>query len=54
VSGLTDWQRALYLASRTAGDARAAERGPDVLARRLAKRVWHRKLIGLLRRGGLW
>lgn len=47
-------QRDLYLASRLAGDYQAAKRGPQPLARRLVKRVYHRKLLGLLRRVGAW
>lgn len=45
-------QRELYLASRTAGDVNALQRGR--LGKRLVKRVVHRKMIGLLRRGRLW
>lgn len=45
-------QRALYLASRTAGDVNAAKRGR--LADRLAKRAYHRTLISALRKGGVW
>jgi len=45
-------QRAAYLTSRTIGDVDAALNGR--LAKRLVKRVYHRKLIGLLRRGRLW
>ncbi|HEX4432822.1 MAG TPA: hypothetical protein VHZ96_26350 [Frankiaceae bacterium] len=47
-------QRDLYMAQRALGDVQAAKRGPKPLARRLTKRVYHRKLIGLLRRGGIW
>lgn len=48
-------QRALYKSSRLVGDVNAAQRGgPELLARRIAKRAIHRKLIGLLRRGGAW
>lgn len=47
-----NFTRFLYLASRTSGDVKAAEKGR--LPHRLVKRVYHRKLIGLLRRGGLW
>jgi hypothetical protein len=36
---LAQLQRALYFAQRTIGDARAARRGPDVLARRIARRL---------------
>lgn len=45
-------QRDLYLASRTLGDVDAAQRGR--LPQRLIKRVVHRKIIGLLRRGRMW
>lgn len=47
-------QRDLYLSSRLIGDVNAGRHGPEVLARRLAKRWYHRKLIGVLRRGGVW
>lgn len=47
-----DVERTLYLAQRTMGDVRAAQKG--TLPKRLAKRVWHRKLVGLLRKGGVW
>lgn len=45
-------QRAAHLTSRTLGDIQALRNGR--LLPRLAKRVYHRKLIGLLRRGRLW
>lgn len=45
-------QRDLYLASRTVGDVEAARRGR--LHVRILKRLYHRRLIGLLRRGRLW
>lgn len=45
-------QRQLYLFQRALGDVDAARRG--TLPTRVARRVMHRKLIGLLRRGGLW
>lgn len=51
-SKLNQAQRRVYLAQRTIGDLRALERGR--LTERVVKRTWHRKLIGLLRRGGLW
>jgi hypothetical protein len=44
----------LYITQRTMGDARGAQRGPDVLARRLAKRAYHRRLTRMLKRAGLW
>lgn len=45
-------QRALYLASRTVGDYRAAQRGQ--LVQHVARRAYHRGLIRLARRAGLW
>lgn len=45
-------QRQLYLAQRALGDVDAAKRGS--LPKRLVKRAVHRKIIGLLRRGGAW
>jgi hypothetical protein len=42
----------LYVTQRTMGDARAPRRGPDVLARRLVKRAYHRRLTR--KRSGLW
>lgn len=45
-------QRTLYLASRTAGDVRAAQRRR--LLQRVVKRAIHRREIGLLRRLRLW
>lgn len=48
-------QRDLYLAQRTAGDLNALQRGGTPrLARRVLKRAYHRKVISLLRRGGVW
>ena len=47
-----DAQRNAYLISRTIGDVDAALNGR--LGKRLVRRVYHRKLIGLLRRGRLW
>ena len=41
-------ERDLYLASRTVGDAAAAQRGPDVLARRVLRRVVRRNLFRIL------
>lgn len=49
---LAQFQRDSYLVSRAAGDLNAAQRGR--LPQRLVKRVIHRKIIGLLRKGGLW
>ncbi|WP_375483253.1 hypothetical protein [uncultured Jatrophihabitans sp.] len=43
-------QRDAYLISRTAGDLNAAKRGPDVLAKRLARRAATREGFTLLRR----
>lgn len=45
-------QRSLYLWSRFAGDVRAVQRGR--MPRRYAGRLYHRNLIRLLRRAGLW
>lgn len=52
MTNLRRLQRDLYLASRATGDVQAARNGR--LARRLARRWYHRKLIGLLRRGRIW
>lgn len=49
---LSQAQRDLYLAQRTAGDARALARGR--LPERLLKRVYHRQVIGILRRLRVW
>lgn len=47
-------RRDLYLAQRTIGDVQAAQRGPDVLAKRLVRRRVRRSLLGWLnRRTGL-
>jgi hypothetical protein len=51
-SKLRTAQSRTYKASRTIGDIQAARKGR--LGRRLIKRVVHRKILGLLRRGGLW
>lgn len=51
-SKLNRLQRQLYLASRTVGDVRAAEQGR--LPEKLVKRWYHRKLVGVLRRGKVW
>lgn len=51
-SALRTFQRDSYLASRAAGTARATQRGR--LGTHLLKRVIHRRIIGLLRKGGLW
>lgn len=45
-------QRDLYLASRTMGDVNAAMNGR--LGKRLLKRAYHRRVIGMLRRSRLW
>lgn len=45
---LSQIQRDLYLASRAAGDAGAAHRGPRPLARRLARRQFTRRVSGPL------
>lgn len=47
-------ERDLYLAQRTLGDVRAARRGSDALAKRLVKRTWHRQVLRVLRKGGMW
>lgn len=44
--------RDAYLISRTAGDLNAAQRGR--LGKRVVKRVYHRSLIRLLRKGRVW
>lgn len=49
---LNQLQRDAYLLSRAAGDVNAAQRGR--LGQRLVKRVIHRRIIGLLRRGRMW
>lgn len=46
---LGQFERDAYLASRTAGDARAASRGPGPLARRLVRRGATRALFRLFR-----
>jgi hypothetical protein len=43
-------ERDLYLASRTVGDLNAAQRGPDVLAKRIIRRAVRRNLFRLLGR----
>lgn len=48
-SALKQVQRDAYLISRTAGDLSAAQRGPVVLGRRLARRSLTRTLFSLLR-----
>jgi hypothetical protein len=45
-------ERDLYLTQRTLGDVRAAQEGR--LPKRIAKRVYHRGLVRLLRKVGLW
>lgn len=40
-------QRAAYFTSRTAGDLDAARRGPDVLAKRIARRIVTREIFRL-------
>lgn len=52
MSSLRRAQRDLYLASRAAGDLDALRRGPDVLAKRLVRRAWHRRVYQAL--GGIW
>jgi hypothetical protein len=48
-SALRQIQRDAYLVSRTAGDLSAAQRGPGVLAKRLARRDLTRTLFRVLR-----
>lgn len=48
-SALAQFQRDTYLASRTAGDLRAARRGPGPLAKRLVRRSLTRALFRALR-----
>lgn len=48
-SPLTQLQRDSYLMSRAAGDARAAERGPVPLAKRLVRRQVTRAIFRALR-----
>lgn len=38
-------QRDTYLASRALGDLDALCRGPDVLAKRVVRRTWHRAVL---------
>lgn len=45
---LAQIDRDAYLVSRTAGDAKAAERGPGPLAKRLVRRQVRRRLLSLL------
>lgn len=45
-------QRWLYKAQRTMGDYDAAKRGR--LGKRLARRYYHRSLIGVMRRMRIW
>lgn len=47
-------ERDLYLTQRTLGDVRAAERGPEPLARRVVKRQVHRTVLRALKKTGLW
>ena len=51
-SALKQVQRDAYLISRTAGDLSAAQRGPVVLGRRLARRSLTRTLFRVLRSAG--
>lgn len=46
---LRQFQRMAYLASRTTGDVRAAQRGPEVLAKRLIRRRATRSLFSAFR-----
>jgi hypothetical protein len=50
VKPLRRLERDLYLAARTTGDIAAAQRGPGVLAQRVARRVIRRSLFQLIRR----
>ncbi len=51
-SALRQIQRDAYLISRTAGDISAAQRGPAVLGKRLARRSLTRELFRVLRQFG--
>lgn len=44
--------RTLYLLSRAAGDGRAVRRGR--YGKRVARRYYHRSLIRVLRKVGIW
>lgn len=46
---LSQIQRTSYLLSRDAGDAKAAERGPAVYAKRRARRALTRSIFRLFR-----
>ena len=48
---LAKLQRTLYLAQRSVGDVRAARRGPDVLAKRVARRTVTRNLFRIFGNG---
>ena len=48
-STLSQLRRALYLAQRDIGDVQAAEKGPDVLAKRIVRRKVTRSLFRLLK-----
>lgn len=50
MSWLKRIQRDAYLVSRAAGDADAARRGPEVLAKRLIRRRITREAFSILRR----
>jgi hypothetical protein len=45
-------ERDLFLTQRALGDVRAAQQGR--LPKRIAKRVYHRGVVRLLRKVGLW
>lgn len=51
-SGLEQVRRDMYLGQRTIGDFQAAQRGPAVLGRRLARRDLTRALFRILRQMG--
>lgn len=53
-SSLESLRRALYKTQRGIGDYQAAKRGPDVLAKRVARRYATRTVFGALRRKGWW
>lgn len=54
-NALSRAERDLYLAQRTRADLNALKRGGlPAVATRIVRRTYHRKLIGLLRKGGLW
>lgn len=53
MSVLRKIQRDAYLVSRAAGDLNAAQRGPEVLAKRLIRRRATRSIFSSLRKIGI-